>query len=153
MTYPLRDQIARATVHRNKAMLRLRRLFPPPRCSRMWYVCALQTRKESPAWKRPATGINAPESSDRRAMLAGGTVGPKRTRFAGHGSMRLRLAERGKRKESSSFLKKRTKKLLFLRVKVFCFFFSKKKYFLAPLPTSNPLAETLSRNVPVPHHA
>jgi len=27
MTYPLRDQIARATVHRNKAMLRLRRLF------------------------------------------------------------------------------------------------------------------------------
>jgi hypothetical protein len=50
--------------------------------------------------------------------------------------------------ESSSFLKKRTKKLLFLwlrasrigrhdqltkRIKVFCFFFSKKKYFLASL--------------------
>jgi hypothetical protein len=45
------------------------------------------------------------------------------------------------RKGSSSFLKKRTKKLLLLgsiflgdygkRIKVFCFFFSKKKYFLA----------------------
>jgi hypothetical protein len=51
----------------------------------------------------------------------------------------LPLFRRAKREESSSFLKKRTKKLLFSRVhagrsvvkraKVFCFFFSKKKYF------------------------
>jgi hypothetical protein len=49
------------------------------------------------------------------------------------------LVKSPKQKEgSSSFLKKRTKKLLFVsltagtgkQVKVFCFFFSKKKYFL-----------------------
>jgi hypothetical protein len=56
-----------------------------------------------------------------------------------------RSADKGKSKESSSFLKKRTKKLLLLsvraawagrvnqRAKVFCFFFSKKKYFLPRL--------------------
>jgi len=56
------------------------------------------------------------------------------------------LPKEGKCEESSSFLKKRTKKLLSVyrnisahclggsceqRAKVFCFFFSKKKYFLA----------------------
>jgi hypothetical protein len=50
---------------------------------------------------------------------------------------------KGKERESSSFLKKRTKNLLIIssrggrigrvtkQTKVFCFFFSKKKYFLA----------------------
>jgi hypothetical protein len=57
------------------------------------------------------------------------------------------------RQESSSFLKKRTKKLLLdpahasrigrfnqhgKSAKVFCFFFSKKKYFLASLPLPKP---------------
>jgi hypothetical protein len=60
------------------------------------------------------------------------------------------VPKEGKRKASSSFLKKRTKKLLsyvepiglgvrrlpprrrlLYVIKVFCFFFSKKKYFLA----------------------
>jgi hypothetical protein len=50
------------------------------------------------------------------------------------------LPKEGKRQESSSFLKKRTKKLLLSssacrrvnqKAKVFCFFLSKKKYFLA----------------------
>ena len=54
------------------------------------------------------------------------------------------LPKQGKHQESSSFLKKRTKKLLPVspsrfarsrsnRAKVFCFFFSKKKYLLAAL--------------------
>jgi hypothetical protein len=52
-------------------------------------------------------------------------------------SFRLDGADRSAReqlaqeKASSSFLKKRTKKLLHLKIKVFCFFFSKKKTFLA----------------------
>jgi hypothetical protein len=69
--------------------------------------------------------------------------------------------EEGKRKESSSFLKKRTKKLLsYLSLsalrqappysassalrgsKVFCFFFSKRKYFLA-----SPLRQSLRKSV------
>jgi hypothetical protein len=54
--------------------------------------------------------------------------------------------QEGQAQKSSSFLKKRTKKLLFAsvrashsssvnqQIKVFCFFFSKKKYFL-PCPS------------------
>src|ERR1700733_15978146 len=58
------------------------------------------------------------------------------------------------KKESSSFLKKRTKKLLLIRLqacrtlgaqqpKVFCFFFSKKESFL-PFHKEQPNARTLS---------
>jgi hypothetical protein len=58
--------------------------------------------------------------------------------------------QRSKKGKSSSFLKKRTKKLLLLgmrtdrsdrasqQIKVFCFFFSKKKYFLPCFITHPP---------------